>query len=483
MEEKKLYNAVRKIITLADGRQIEIETGKLAKQADGSVVVKMGDTMLLGTVVAAKDAKPDTDFMPLQVEYKEKYAAVGRFPGGFMKREARANDSEVLVARLIDRALRPLFPADYHAEVYVTVNLISADKDIQPDALAGLAASAALAVSDIPFGGPISEVRVVRRNGEYAINPTYSEMPECDLDIMVGGTIDNILMVEGEMKEVSEEVMLGAIKFAHEEIKKHCAVQIELSKELGKDVKRTYCHEVNDEELRQTIIRELYDKAYAIATSGTMKHEREDKFNALEAEFAARYSEEELIEIPADRIWQEFFLADFHIPAEKLAGLGEDLCYMFDRWRKHIVKREGLEETLKGLKDAGYRLGVISNIMSTTFVPRILEEHGVRQYFETLTMSSVCGIRKPRADIFDIALKEMGIPKEEAAYVGDTISRDVRGISNAGWPLMIQIDNPRIYHKDEKYRGMGYKADVEIKTLAEILPAVEEFNRKLKEGT
>ena len=291
MEEKKLYNAVRKIITLADGRQIEIETGKLAKQADGSVVVKMGDTMLLGTVVAAKDAKPDTDFMPLQVEYKEKYAACGRYPGGFMKREGKANDSEILVARLIDRALRPLFPADYHAEVYVTVTLISADKDIQPDALAGLA------VSDIPFGGPISEVRVVRRNGEYAINPNFSEMPECDLDIMVGGTIDNILMVEGEMKEVSEEVMLGAIKFAHEEIKKHCAVQIELAKELGKDVKRTYCHEVNDEELRQTIIRELYDKAYAIATSGTMKHEREDLFNALEQEFAtSHYTEEELVE-------------------------------------------------------------------------------------------------------------------------------------------------------------------------------------------
>lgn len=195
------------------------------------------------------------------------------------------------------------------------------------------------------------------------------------------------------------------------------------------------------------------------------------------------FTEEELIEIPADRIWQEFFLADFNVPAEKLAGLGEDLCFMFDRWRKHIVKREGLEETLKSLKDAGYRLGVISNIMSTTFVPRILAEHGVEQYFETLTMSSVCGIRKPRADIFDIALKEMGIPKEEAAYVGDTISRDVRGIRNAGWPLMIQIDNPRIYHKDEKYRGMGYEADVKIKTLTEILPAVEEFNRKLKEGT
>ena len=297
MEEKKLYNAVRKIITLADGRQIEIETGKLAKQADGSVVVKMGDTMLLGTVVAAKDAKPDTDFMPLQVEYKEKYAACGRYPGGFMKREGKANDSEILVARLIDRALRPLFPADYHAEVYVTVTLISADKDIQPDALAGLAASAALAVSDIPFGGPISEVRVARIDGNYVINPNYSEMGKVDLDIMVGGTIDNILMVEGEMKEVSEEVMLGAIKFAHEEIKKHCAVQIELSKELGKDVKRTYCHEVNDEELRQTIIRELYDKAYAIATSGTMKHEREDLFNALEQEFAtSHYTEEELVE-------------------------------------------------------------------------------------------------------------------------------------------------------------------------------------------
>ena len=210
MEDKKLYNAVRKIITLADGRQIEIETGKLAKQADGSVVVKQGDTMLLATVVAAKDAKPDTDFMPLQVEYKEKYASCGRYPGGFMKREGRANDSEILVARLIDRALRPLFPADYHAEVYVTVNLISADKDIQPDALAGLAASAALAVSDIPFGGPISEVRVARLDGEYVINPKFSEMDRVDLDIMVGGTIDNILMVEGEMKEFTRKYIFIA---------------------------------------------------------------------------------------------------------------------------------------------------------------------------------------------------------------------------------------------------------------------------------
>ncbi len=296
MEEKKLYNAVQKFIPLEGGREIMIETGKLAKQADGSVVVKQGDTMLLATVVAAKDAKEGTDFMPLQVEYKEKFAAVGRIPGGFMKREGKAGDNEILVARLIDRALRPLFPADYHAEVYVTVNLISADKDIQADALAGLAASAALAVSDIPFGGPISEVRVARINGEYCINPTFSQMKDVDLDIMVAGTIDNILMVEGEMKEVSEEVMLGAIKYAHEAIKGHCAAQIELMKELGKDVKREYCHENNDEELRQTIISELYDKAYAIATSGTMKHERSEAFEALEAEFAARYTEEELEE-------------------------------------------------------------------------------------------------------------------------------------------------------------------------------------------
>lgn len=291
-----MYNATQKVIKLSGDREIIIETGKLAKQADGSVVVKQGDTMLLATVVAAKDAKPDTDFMPLQVDYKEKYASCGRFPGGFLKREARPGDNEILVARLIDRALRPLFPSDFHAEVYVTVNLISADKDIQPDALAGLAASAALAVSDIPFGGPISEVRVARINGEFIINPTFSQMNEVDLDIMVGGTIDNILMVEGEMKEVSEDVMLEAIKFAHEEIKKHCAVQIELSKELGKDVKRTYCHEVNDEELRQQIIAETYDKAYAVATSGTAKHERAEAFEAIEAEFAARYTEEELEE-------------------------------------------------------------------------------------------------------------------------------------------------------------------------------------------
>ena len=291
-----MYKETTKVIPLGDDREITISTGKLAKQADGAVVVKQGDTMLLATVVAAKDAKPDVDFMPLSVEYKEKYAAAGRYPGGFLKREARPSDREILIARLIDRALRPLFPADYHAEVFVTVNLISAAKDIQPDALAGLAASAALAVSDIPFGGPISEVRVSRIDGKFVINPTFSDNARADIDIMVGATIDNILMVEGEMNEVSEADMLEAIKFAHEEIKKQCAVQIELMKELGKDVKRTYCHEVNDEELRQLVIRETYDKVYAVATSASGKQERTEKFEEIEAEFCTRYTEEELAE-------------------------------------------------------------------------------------------------------------------------------------------------------------------------------------------
>lgn len=291
-----LYNATQKVIQLSGGREIVIETGKLAKQADGSVVVRQGDMMLLATVVAAKEPKPDCDFMPLSVEYKEKYAAAGRFPGGFLKREARPSDYEILVARLIDRALRPLFPSDFHAEVFVTVNLISAEKDIMPDALAGLAASAALAVSDVPFAGPISEVRVSRINGEFVINPTYTQNENADLDIMVGATYDNILMVEGEMKEVSEADMLEAIKFAHAEIKKHCLAQMELSKELGKDVKRTYCHETNDEALREKVIAETYDKAYAIARERSAKHERSEKFEALEEEFCAQFTEEELVE-------------------------------------------------------------------------------------------------------------------------------------------------------------------------------------------
>lgn len=286
-------NIINKKIELSDGRVIEIETGKLAKQADGSVVVRMGGTMLLATVTAAKDAKDDVDFMPLQVDYKEKFYSAGRFPGGFMKREGKATDAEVLTARLVDRALRPLFPDDFHAEVYVQITLISAEKDIQPDALAGLAASSALAVSDIPFGGPISEVRVVRINGEFKIDPTFSEMAQADLDLMVAATYDNIMMVEGEMKEVSESDMLEAIKSAHEEIKKHCKVQMELTEECGKTVKRTYCHEVNDEELKKAVEAFCYEKCYAVAKSGQDKHARSDAFEAIKEEFMQTIPEEE----------------------------------------------------------------------------------------------------------------------------------------------------------------------------------------------
>ena len=289
-------NIVKKTILLRDGRTIEIETGKLAKQADGSVVVKMGKTMLLATVVAAKDAKEGTDFMPLSVEYKEKYASAGRYPGGFLKREGRPNDSEILVSRLIDRALRPLFPDDYHAEVFVNVNLVSAEKDIMPDALAGLAASAALAVSDIPFNGPISEVRVARIDGKLMINPSFDELKSADIDIMVAGTLDNIMMVEGELKEVSEADMLAAIKYAHEEIMIQCRAQIELCEEVGKTVKREYCHETNDEDLQKAVHDFCYERCYAIAKQASAKHERTEAFEALKAEFIATIPEEELAE-------------------------------------------------------------------------------------------------------------------------------------------------------------------------------------------
>ena len=307
-------NIINKKIELSDGRIIEIETGKLAKQADGSVVVKMGGTMLLAAVTCAKEAKEDVDFMPLQVEYKEKFAAAGRFPGGFMKREGKASDAEILTARLVDRALRPLFPDDFHAEVYVTVNLISAEKDIQPDALAGLAASSALAVSDIPFNGPISEVRVARINGEFVINPNFSQMPDADIDIMVAATLDNIMMVEGEMKEVSEADMLEAIKFAHEEIKKHCRVQMELMEEKGTVVKRAYCHEENDEDLRAAVKEYAYDRCYAIAKAGTSKQERTEAFENLAEEcFAALVPDEE------EREAKKMMLARYYHDVEKSA--------------------------------------------------------------------------------------------------------------------------------------------------------------------
>ena len=286
-------NVITKKIELSDGRVIEIETGKLAKQADGSVVVKMGGTMLLATVTCAKDVKEGTDFMPLQVDYKEKYYAAGRFPGGFMKREGKASDYEILVSRLVDRALRPLFPDDFHLEVFVNVNLISAEKDIQPDALAGLAASAALASSNIPFLGPISEVRVARVDGEFVINPTFSQTERADIELIVAATYENIMMVEGEMKEVSEHDMLEAIKFAHEEIKKHCLVQKELCTELGNDVKRDYPHDEQDEELKKAIHDFCYNKCYELAKSAKPKNERAEGFAAIKEEFLATLTEEE----------------------------------------------------------------------------------------------------------------------------------------------------------------------------------------------
>ena len=283
---------VKKTIDLGDGRTITLETGKLAKQAHGSVVLTMGKTMLLATVVSAQEAKEDVDFMPLSVEYKEKFAASGRFPGGFLKRESRPSDYEVLVSRLVDRALRPLFPDDYHAETFVTINLISAEKEIMPDSLAGLAASAALAVSDVPFHGPISEVRVARINGKLTINPTFKEVEEADIDMIVGATYDNILMVEGELKEVSEADMLEAIKFAHEAIKPQCLAQMELAKELGV-VKRTYCHETNDEELKAKVHDFCYDKVYQIAKSMLPKQERSAAFEAVKQAFTETLPEEE----------------------------------------------------------------------------------------------------------------------------------------------------------------------------------------------
>jgi len=282
-------NVITKTLQLADGRTITIETGKVAKQADGSVVLRMNNTVLLATVCAAKDAVPGTDFMPLQVDYREQYSAAGRFPGGFTRREGKPGDNEILTSRLVDRVLRPLFPSNYHAEVYVNVMLLSADGVDQPDALAGFAASAALQCSDIPFECPISEVRVARIKGAYVINPTFQQMKEADMDIMVGASAENIMMVEGEMNEVSEQDLLGALKAAMAAIKPMCELQAELSKELGTDVKREYCHEVNDEELRQRMNKELYQPAYDITKQALEKHARAEAFDKLLADFKEKF--------------------------------------------------------------------------------------------------------------------------------------------------------------------------------------------------
>jgi len=293
-----MFNIIEKTIDLGNGRLITLQTGKLARQADGAVLVKMGNTMLLATVVSAKEAKEDTDFMPLSVEYKEKYASSGRFPGGFLKRESRPSDYEILISRLVDRTLRPLFPDDYHAETYVTISLISADKDIIPDALAGLAASAALTVSDVPFNGPISEVRVARINKEFIVNPTASQLKDADIDLMVGATYDNIMMVEGEMKEVSEEDMLEALKIAHDAIKVQCKAQMEFAEAVRSTAKREYCHEENDPELKKKVWDETYNKCYQVAKAlSADKHNRSDAFEAVINDFLAQYNEENTVNV------------------------------------------------------------------------------------------------------------------------------------------------------------------------------------------
>ncbi|WP_293913504.1 MULTISPECIES: polyribonucleotide nucleotidyltransferase [unclassified Sphingobacterium] len=286
------YNEIKTIIDMGNGTQIELSTGKLAKQADGSVVVKQGDTMLLATVVSAREAKPGVDFLPLSVDYQEKYAATGRIPGGFLRREARLSDYEVLISRLVDRALRPLFPENYHADTQVMISLISADKDIMPDALAGLAASAAIAVSDIPFNGPISEVRVAKIDGELVINPKLSDLERATLEFIVAGSAQDIGMVEGEANEISETEMVEAIAFAHEAIKKQIAAQVELANLVGATVKREYNHEPSNPELREAIFAATYDKVYAIAKSGSTKHERGEKFSEIGEEFFVTLGEE-----------------------------------------------------------------------------------------------------------------------------------------------------------------------------------------------
>jgi polyribonucleotide nucleotidyltransferase len=317
-----MFKIIEKTIDLGDGRTITLQTGKLARQADGAVLVKMGNTMLLATVVSAQEAKEDTDFMPLSVEYKEKYASSGRFPGGFLKRESRPSDYEILISRLVDRALRPLFPDDFHAETFVTISLISADKDIIPDALAGLAASAALSVSNIPFNGPISEVRIGRINKVFVVNPTATQLKEADIDLMVGATYDNIMMVEGEMKEVSEADMLEALRIAHDAIKIQCKAQNEFAEAVGSKIKREYFHEENDADLKKKVWDETYEKCYQVArTLSANKQNRSDAFESVVSEFLAQYSEEN----PVNETLVKKYYHDVHKEAARRLVLDENI--------------------------------------------------------------------------------------------------------------------------------------------------------------
>ena len=343
-------NVITKTIQLADGRTISIETGKVAKQADGSVMLRMNNTVLLATVCAAKDAVPGTDFMPLQVDYREQYAAAGRFPGGFTKREGKASDNEILTSRLVDRVLRPLFPSNYHAEVYVNVMLFSADGVDQPDALAGFAASAALACSDIPFECPISEVRVARINGEYVINPTFAQMKEADMDIMVGASAENIMMVEGEMKEVSEQDLLGALKAAMDAIKPMCELQAELSKELGKDVKREYNHEINDEALRERMNKELYQPAYDITKQALPKQDRADAFEKLLEDFKEKFFAERAAAAASSAALSQAAVSEASPSEPEISD--DEYAAMMDRYY-HDVERDAMRRCIL---DEGIRL-------------------------------------------------------------------------------------------------------------------------------
>jgi polyribonucleotide nucleotidyltransferase len=287
---------ITKTCKLPDGREISIETGKLARQADGSVVLRMGNTMILATVVANHDAKEGVDFLPLSVDYQEKFASKGKIPGGFLKRESKLSDYEILISRLVDRAIRPLFPSDYHADVQIALSLISGDSNALPDSLAAFAASAALSVSDIPFDGPISEVRVARINGKYIVNPSLADKETADIDLIVAGSIDKLLMVEGEMKEVSEDDMVEALRVAHEAIKEQCKLQVELTKAVGKETKRTYSHETNDENLKKELWDILYPKAYEVARKLTAnKSERAEAFHKVEEDYLASLTEDSTI--------------------------------------------------------------------------------------------------------------------------------------------------------------------------------------------
>ncbi len=438
-----MLNVIKKTIDLGDGRSITIETGKLAKQADGAVVVQMGKTILLATVVSAKEAREDVDFMPLSVEYKEKFAAAGRFPGGFLKRETRPGDYEILISRLVDRALRPLFPDDYHAETFVNVTLFSAEADIMPDALAGLAASAAMSVSDVPFNGPISEVRVARVDGKLVINPTFEQLESADIDIIVGATEKNIMMVEGEMDEVSEKDMLEAIKFAHEEIKKHCRVQLELQKEAGKETKRSYEHEQNDEAMKAEVEKKAYDRLAKIAAAGLSKQERHEGTDEVKEELKASL-------IPED---------DEEAAAKEL---------MFNRYF-HEVEKKALRDLLldKGKRVDGRKTDEIRDIWCE--VDCLPAAHGSAIFTrgETQSLTSVTLGNKMDMKLIDEVLIQ-GTDKFTLHYnfppysTGD--ARPVRGISRR------EVGHGNLAHRAlKRVIPMGEENPYAVRIVSDIL--------------